>query len=144
MTTLLEDLGLALRQICRAVGLSGTALTVIPLVVLGVAMNMGALSVMRYVRNERHSDCKATALKSATQTELKVVRTVLVSTLKKVSGGQRKWRVAEQWMMNRQTKDKRYRLEVGYVGSAPSNGECYDVEIVGTHPWKTAIAFVRC
>jgi hypothetical protein len=144
MTTLLEDLGLALRQICRAVGLSGTALTVIPLVVLGVAMNMGALSVMRYMRNERHSDCRQTALKSATQTELKVMRTVLVSTLKKVSGGQRRWCMAQQWMMNRRTKDEGYHIEAGIMCSPPAKGGGCDVEIVGTHRWKTAIAFVQC
>ena len=144
MTTLLEDLRLALRQICRAVGLSGTALTVIPLVVLGIAMNMGALSVIQYVRNQRHSDCRATALKSATQTELKVMRTVLVSTLKKVSGGQRKWCVAQQWMMDRQTKDEGYRIEAGLVWSVPAGDAGCDVEIVGSHRWKTAIAFVQC
>ena len=139
MTTLLEDLGLALRQICRAVGLSGTALTVIPLVVLGIAMNIGALSAMQYVQNQRHSDCSKTALKSATQTELKVMRTVLVSTLKKVSGGQRKWCVARQ-----QTKDKGYHIEAGLMLSPPASGAGCDVEIVGTHRWKTAITSVHC
>ena len=44
MMTLFEDLRLALRQICRAIGLSGTAATVVPLVVLGVALNIAALS----------------------------------------------------------------------------------------------------
>jgi len=144
MTTLLEDLGLALRQICRAVGLSGTALTVIPLVVLGIAMNMVALSAIDYVRSERHSDCKATALKSATKTELKVMRTVLVSTLKKVSDGQRKWCVARQWMMDRQTKDEGYHIEAGLKRSPPASGAGCDVEIVGTHRWKTAITSVQC
>jgi exosome complex RNA-binding protein Rrp42 (RNase PH superfamily) len=144
MTTLLEDLGLALRQICRAIGLTGTALTVIPLVVLGVAMNMAALSAVRYMRNQKHSDCKSTALRSATQTELKVMRTVLVSTLKKVSGGQLRWCVARQWLMDRQTKDEEYHLEASLVWPAPNTGQCCDVEVVGSHRWKTAIAFVQC
>jgi hypothetical protein len=89
--TQLEDLRLALRQICRAIGLSGTAATVVPLVVLGVALNIAALSAMEYMRNERHP-CKVhnrTELRSAARTELKVMRTVLVSTLKKIGGGQR-------------------------------------------------------
>ncbi len=30
MMTLLEDLGLALRQVCRAIGLSGNAVTIVP------------------------------------------------------------------------------------------------------------------
>jgi len=144
MTTVLEDLRLALGQICRAIGLSGTALTVIPLVVLGVALNVAALSATQYVRNERHSDCASTALRSATQTELKVMRTVLVSTLRKVSSGQLRWCVARQWVMDRQTKDKRYHLEVGYAEATPRNGGGCDVEIVGSHRKKTAIAFVQC
>jgi hypothetical protein len=144
MTTLLEDLGLVLRQICRAIGLSGTALTVIPLVVLGVALNMGALSAMEYMQNERHSDCKATALKSATQTELKVVRTVLVSTLRKVSFNQRKWCVSGQQMMNPQTKDEGYHIQAGFVRTTPARSAGCDVEIVGSHRWRTAITSVRC
>ena len=63
MMTMLDDLRLALRQICGAMGLSGTAATVVPLVVLGVALNVAALSAMEYMRNERHSwpwtDCVA-------------------------------------------------------------------------------------
>ena len=144
MTTLLEDLGLALRQICRAVGLSGTALTVIPLVVLGVALNVAALSATRYVRNERHSDCMSTALRSATQTELKVMRTVLVSTLRRVSGSELRWCIARQRMMDRQTKDKSYHVEVGHADAAQRSGGGCDVEIVGSHRMRTAIAFVQC
>lgn len=143
MTTVLEDLRLALGQICRALGLSGNALTVIPLVVLGVALNMAALSAMGYMRNEKHSDCRSNALQSATQTELKVMRTVLASTLRKASGSQRRWCVARQRVMHLQTKDKRYHLKVSY-GAAPRNGGGCDVEIVGSHRWKTAIAFVQC
>lgn len=143
MTTLLEDLGLAIGQICRAVGLSGTALTVIPVIVLGVVLNMGALSAVRSMESERHSDCRATALKSATRTELKVMRTVLVSTLRKVSGSQR-WCVARQWMIEPQTKNEEYHLEARLVWPAPNTDQCCDVEIVGSHRWKTAIAFVQC
>jgi hypothetical protein len=144
MTTLLEDLRLALRQICRAIGLSGTALTVIPLVVLGVALNLAALSAMAYMRGVRHLDHGHTALQSAVRTELKVMRTVLGSTLKKIGNGQRKWCLTQQWVTDRQTEGKGYHIEVGFVWAAPSSGEGCDVEIVGSHRWKTAVTFVQC
>ena len=45
---------------------------------------------MEYVRNERHPGHRyvRTALRSATRTELKVMRTVVVSTLKKIQAWQ--------------------------------------------------------
>jgi hypothetical protein len=139
MMTQFEDLRLALRQICRAIGLSGTAATVVPLVVLGVALNIAALNAMEYIRNERHP-CKVhkrTELQSAAQTEVKVMRTVLVSTLKKIGDRQRRWCVAQQWVMDRKTEITRYRVEVGFMWAAPSAGE-------GCDATKTGIAFVQC
>jgi hypothetical protein len=145
MTALLEDLRLALRQICRAIGLSGTAATVVPLVVLGVALNMAALSVMHSMRNERHPrhEHDRVALQSAARTEVKVVRAVLTSTLKKIGNG-RRWCMARQWVMDRQTEVSGYNLEVGVVWAAPSSNEGCEVEIVGSHPRMIAIAFVQC
>jgi hypothetical protein len=143
MMMLFEDLRLALRQICSAFGLSGTALTVIPLLVLGVALNIAALSTVAHMRHERHSNHKQTALRSAARTELKVMRTMLASTLKKISGSQRKQCVEQQWVMDRQRKDKEYRVEAG-ASAAPGSGGGCDVEIVGSHRMKTAIAFVQC
>lgn len=143
MMTLLEDLRLALRQICSAFGLSGTALTVIPLVVLGVALNMAALSTVAHMRHERHSNHKQTALQSAARTELKVMRTMLASTLRKISGSQRKQCVGQQWVMDRRAKDKGHHIEVGFAHMDSGSGGC-DVEIVGSHRNKTAIAFVQC
>jgi hypothetical protein len=140
MMTLLEDLRLALRQICLALGLSGTALTVIPLVVLGVALNLAALSTIAHVRHERHLAHKHTALRSAARTELKVMRTMLISTLKKISSSQRKQCDGQQWVMQQQRKDKGYRVEA----AAPGGGGGCDIEIVGSHRMKTAIAFVQC
>jgi len=145
MTTLLEDLRLALRQICRTIGLSGTALTVIPLVVLGVALNLAALSAMEYMRSKRHLDHGHTALQSAVRTELKVMRTVLGSTLKKIGNSQRKWCLTrQQWVTNRQTDITGYHVEAGFVWAAPGGNAGCNVEIVGSHHWKTAIAFVQC
>ena len=101
--TLFEDLRQALRQICGAMGMSGIAATVVPLVVLGVALNIAALNAVESMRNERHPDCGHAALRSATRTELKVMRAVVVSTLKKIGDGQRRWCSAQGWMSDRQT-----------------------------------------
>jgi hypothetical protein len=139
MMMLLEDLRLALRQICRTFGLSGTALTVIPLIVLGIALNLAALGVMKSMRTERHLDCGHTkTLGSAARTELKVMRTVLVSTLKKIGGGQC---LTQRWMTDRRKEGQGYKTE---VWTAQSSGGGCDVEIVGSHRRKTTVATVRC
>jgi hypothetical protein len=144
MMTQLEDLRLALRQICQAIGLSRTAATVVSLVVLGVALNIAALSAMEHLRNERHPGHGPIALRSAARTELKVVRTVLASTLKRIGDGRRGWCVAQQWVMDRQAEFSEYQVEVGYVWAAPSGSEGCDVNIAGSSNRKTAIALVQC
>jgi hypothetical protein len=145
MMTLFEDLRLALRQICRAIGLSGTATTVVPLVVLGVALNVAALNAMEYMRNERHPGHQhdRVALRSATRTEMKVVKAVLTSTLKKIGSGQRRWCQARQWVKDSQKGLTQYDLEIGFVWAAPGAGKGCDVTIVGPNN-KIATAFVTC
>jgi hypothetical protein len=142
MIMLLEDLRLALREICRAIGLSGNALTVVPLVVLGVALNMTTLSAVEYARNNRHSCHGHTTLGSAGRTELKVMRTVMISTLKKIGDSERRGCPARVGVRDRQTKGT--HVELGFVPPAPAKGGGCDVEIVPGRRWKTAIASVKC
>lgn len=143
MIMLLEDLRLALREICRAIGLSGNALTVIPLVVLGVALNVITLSVIDKVRSERHSSHHSyTSLQSAGRTELKAMRTVVVSTLKKIGNGERRQCPGRNCMRDHQTKST--HVELGFVPAAPAKGGGCDVEIIRGRRWKTAIASVKC
>jgi hypothetical protein len=123
---MLEDLRLALRQICQAIGIQGNAATVVSLVVLGVALNLVALRVVEYAGIGRHTCHDRTALHSATQTELKVMRTVAVSALKKISDGGRRWCLAQQWMMGKQT----------------NGSESCDVMVVSRSSRKMAVAFV--
>ena len=144
MMTLFEDLRQALREICGAMGMSGVAATVVPLVVLGVGLNIAALNAVESMRNERHPDCGHAALRSATRTELKVMRAVVVSTLKKIGDGQRRWCSAQGWMSDRQTGSTGYDIEVGFVWTAPSSNEGCDVTIGSSPVRKTAIAFVQC
>jgi hypothetical protein len=143
MMTLFEDLRQALREICRAMGMSGVAATVVPLVVLGVGLNIAALNAVESMRNERHSDCGHAALRSATRTELKVMRAVVVSTLKKIGDGQRRCS-AQGWMSDRETGNTGYDIEVGFAWTAPSSHEGCDVTIGSSPVRKMAIAFVQC
>ena len=142
MITLLEELRLALKEICQAIGLSGNALTVVPLVVLGVALNVTTLSAIEYARSDRHSCHGHTALGSAGRTELKVVRTVVVSTLKKIGDGGRKSCLTRFCLKNHQAKGT--HTELGLVPAAPAKDGGCDVEIIRSRHWKTAIASVHC
>jgi hypothetical protein len=144
MMTLFEDLRQALREICRAMGMSGVAATVVPLVVLGVGLNIAALNAVESMRNERHPGCGHAALRSATRTELKVMRAVVVSTLKKIGDGQRRWCSAQGWMSDRQTGSTGYDIEIGFVWAAPSSSEGCAVTIGSTPVHRTAIASVQC
>jgi hypothetical protein len=141
---MLEDLRLALRQICQAIGLPGDAATVVSLIVLGVALNLTALRAVEYVGIGGHTCHDRTALESAAQTELKVMRTVAVSALKKVSDGGRRLCLARQWMMGKQTEGTGYPMEVGCHRPAPTTSEGCDVMVVSRSSRKMAMASVQC
>src|ERR1700709_373916 len=116
---MLEDLRLALRQICQAIGLQGDAATVASLVVLGVALNLTALRAVEFVGIGGHACHNRTDLQSAAQTELKVVRTVMVSTLKKIGDGGWRLCLERQWMTGNQTKGTGNRVRDGSDGGGP-------------------------
>jgi hypothetical protein len=141
---MLEDLRLALRQICQAIGLSGDAATVVSLIVLGVALNLAALRAVEYVGIGGHTCHDRTALESAAQTELKVMRTVAVSALKKLGDGGRRLCLARQWMMGQQTEGTGYYMEVGCDLAAPTSGEGCDAMVVSRSSRKMAMAPVQC
>ena len=124
--------------------MSGTTANVVPVVLLGVALNVAALSAMRYMRNERHPVVDRLRCRVRGRTEMKVVRTVLTSTLEKIGDGKRRWCLAQQWMMDRKTEVKEYDLEVGFVWAAPSRSEGCDVTVASNPGRKAAIALVQC
>ncbi len=119
MTTLLEDLAARFAADVRSMGLSGTASIVVSLVVLGVALNVAALSV---VRNVRHSEQRQvrTALWTAAHNEAKCVKAVWISSLKKIGAHQRRWCIMQQKMVDRKPESTEYDIEVGvtWVGRA--------------------------
>lgn len=135
---MLEDLRLALRQICQALGLRGDAATVVSLIVLGVALNLIALRAVEYAGIGRHTRQDRTALHNATQTELKVVRTVVVSTLKKISDTGRRLCLARERTIGEQMEDMGYATKVACDSADPSN----DVMVVSRSSRKMAMAFV--
>jgi hypothetical protein len=141
---MLEDLRLTLRQICQAIGIPGDAATVVSLIVLGVALNLTALRAVEYVGIGGHTCHDRTALQSAAQTELKVMRTVAVSAVKKVSDGGRRLCLARQWMMGKQTEGTGHPMEVGCDLAAPPSSEGCDVMVVSRSSRTMAMAFVQC
>ncbi len=124
MMTLIEDMRLFLQQMCGAIGMSGTAMNVAPVVVLGVALNIAALSLVESVRTDDRPTCQKTTLQAAAQTELKVMRTVVVSSLKTISKGQRRWCVARSWVSSLQREITDYVMGTRDLHVAPMTYEC--------------------
>jgi hypothetical protein len=141
---MLEDLRLALRQICQAIGIPGNAATVVSLVVLGVALNLIALRAVEYAGIGGRTCHDRTALQGAAQTELKVVRTVAMSALKKLGEGGRRLCLARQWMLGQQTKGTEHPMEVRCDSAAPAGEGGCDTMVVSRSSRKMAIAFVQC
>ena len=141
---MLEDLRLALRQICQAIGIPGNAATVVSLIVLGVALNLIALRAVEYAGIGGHACRDRTALESAAQTELKVMRTVAVSALKKLGDGGRRLCLARQWMTGTQMEGTGYRMEAGCDWAAPTSSESCDAMVVSRSSRKMAVAPVQC
>jgi hypothetical protein len=158
MIPMLEDIRLALRNICRQIGLDETASAIVPLLVLGLALNFLALSATEFLRESgkmrRNHLVTHNAVRTdlnVARTELKAVRTVVISTIKKFNNS-----CTHEWVMNQRKKLSGYRMEVGLVWSAPSSSQqavptstdgC-DVKLIGNanaNPNSTKmIAFVQC
>jgi hypothetical protein len=99
MTELIADLELAWRRMWAS---PGTATAILPLLVLGIALNAIALNVVEDLRlamrggGESQMTCVA-------RSEVRAIRTVVVLTLNKIGEGQREWCSAKQMAMNRRT-----------------------------------------
>jgi len=144
MMTLLEDLRLALRQICEAIGLPAEAAAAVSLIVLGLALNIAAVRAVEYAGIGKYANHERMPLQCAAHTELKVVRTVVVSTLKKIGNSGRRWCMVRQLRMGQQTKGMGYHVEVGIAWAAPLGSAGCDVVITSNAMRKAAIALVQC
>jgi len=139
----LEDLRLALRQICRAMGLPGNVATVVSLIVLGVGLNIVALRTVAYVGIGRHTCHHQTTLQGAARTELKVMRTVVVSTLKKIGDSGRRICFAQERLIDERGGTE-YHARVGVFWLVPSGDQGCDATVANSKARMTAIAFVEC
>ena len=124
MMTLIEDMRLFLQQMCGAIGMSGTAMNVVPLVVLGVTLNVAALSLVENAQTSGQSTCQRTELQTAARTELKVAKTVFVSTLKTISKSQRRLCIARAWVDGIQRVITIPASGAMEFRSLPAAGEC--------------------
>ena len=87
MTTLMEELRLTVREIWQSIGLSGsanTAATVVPVLMLGIALNVIALSLVDRV----HPIKGKTQVVGVVLAKAKLVQTVTVCVLRQIEGRQ--------------------------------------------------------
>jgi hypothetical protein len=96
MTTLMEELRLAVQEILQSIGFSGSANTgasVVPLLILGIALNLIALSVVDRV----HPMKAKTRLVCVARAEARMVQSVTVCVLRQIEGRQRGTCPAKRW-----------------------------------------------
>jgi hypothetical protein len=87
MTTLMEELRLAVQETWQSIGLGGsanTAATVVPALMLGIVLNVFALSLVDRV----HPIKGKTQVVGVVRAEAKLVQTVTVCVLRQIEGRQ--------------------------------------------------------
>jgi hypothetical protein len=87
MTTLMEELRLAVQEILQSIGLGGSAntvATVVPVLMLGIVLNVIALSLVDHV----HPIKGKTQVVGEVRAEARLVQTVTVCVLRQIEGRQ--------------------------------------------------------
>ncbi len=108
MMRLLEDIRLAMRQVWQSTELLET---VLPVLLLGIALNVVALNVVENVRVEMGGQ---RAARTACEKSSPVQR--VVAPLRKMIGrDQHRWCAAKGWVKERQIQVIRYRAEAGQM-----------------------------
>jgi len=87
-------------------------------------LNVAAIGLVESVRTDERPTCQKTTMQAAAQTELKVMRTVVTSTLKTISKGQRRWCVARSWVSDLQHEVADYVMGTTGIRVAPMAYEC--------------------
>lgn len=111
MTTLMEELRLMVLEFWQALGFEGssrTAAAVIPVVVVGIVLNVIALGVVNSVHKHGRASCEKASLGYVAQSEVKVVQAVVIAALKGIDEGQRHLCRARQWMQERHAQATAY------------------------------------
>ena len=114
MTTLMEELRLAVQETWQSIGLSGsanTAATVVPALMLGIVLNVIALSLVDRV----HPIKGKTQVVGVVRAEAKLVQTVTVCVLRQIEGRQSGQCSMERWTSCRLSEIVKFRI-------APASG----------------------
>jgi hypothetical protein len=113
MTTLMEELRVAVREILQSIGLGGsanTAATVVPVLMLGIALNVIALSAVDRV----HPMKGKTQVVGAVRAEARLVQSVTVCVLRQIEGRERGLCSMKQWASSRLAEMVRCRISTGF------------------------------
>jgi hypothetical protein len=132
MMTLIEEMRLAVLQIWQSLGFEGSSMTaaaVVPALVLGIALNVAALSVVDRMRADGHAGCQKAGLRSVAQTEFVMVRAVVTSTLKKIYEGQRGLCTARQWLLDWQGRGTRSEMSCGWSAHVGAKGVALSIAV---------------
>jgi hypothetical protein len=100
VTTLIEEMRIAVQGLLQAIGLgasANTAATVVPVLVLGVALNLIALHVVDRV----HPLKEKTQVVDMARAELKFVQTMTASVLREIGGRERGRSSVKGWASSR-------------------------------------------
>jgi hypothetical protein len=106
MTTLMEELRLAVREILQSIGLGGSAnaaAAVLPVLMLGIALNVIALSVVDRLHPIR-----------AVRAEARLVQSVTVCVLRQIEGRERGLCSAKRWASSRLAEMVKCRISTGF------------------------------
>ncbi len=127
MMTLIDDLMFSVRQMLQP---SRTG-TVVPIVVLGIALNVIALGVVDSLRITRHSGRRMAQIRNIARGEITQVRTVVVVALRQISDVRKAKCSANKSVAERQADAVKCRVEVGLgmVASVGGDGPALSVRM---------------
>jgi hypothetical protein len=103
VTTLIEELRIAVRGIWQSIGFgasANTAATVVPVLVVGIALNLIVLHAVDRI----HPIKEKTRVVDMARAELKVVQTVTASMLRQIEGHERGRSLTEPWAPNQRAE----------------------------------------
>jgi uncharacterized membrane protein YgcG len=112
MTTLMEELRQAVREILQSMGLDGsanTAATVVPVLMLGIALNVIALGVVDRV----HPIKGKTQVVGVVRAEATLVRSVTVCVLRQIEGRRSGLCSVKRWASSRLAERVKCRTASG-------------------------------
>jgi len=109
MTTLMEELRLAVQEILQSIGLGGstnTAATVVPVLILGIVLNVIALSLVDRV----HPLKGKTQVAGVVRAEARYVQSMTVCLLRQIEGRRGGTCTAKKWTLSRLAEKGRCRI----------------------------------